>query len=693
MFGRLTSWLHGKKKAEHFAEAFAFKPELPPVEKTPPAPEPPVVGTRHRMPADSAESLERPRAQVPAPVARAHSAPAPGQVALASAPSTVHQPVETLAVPWGALVEKWPEPVKQVLLAHSGAERVDFPLTVLAPALKRGKLVLPWRQVSQWVVPGSPGLSRAIVGDTLLDIPFSVVAPLFLAARAPVAQQRQLPVSEQVPDLFASAPTIAAAAPVPPQPVPVSFTPAAAPPTIVPGDVLAVPWAALVDRWPDAVKQVLAGRSAEAVHIPLSVVEPALKRGRLEVSWKEISQWTVRGSSTLAAAMPADTQLNVPMPLVAPLFFAQGKARPVQRRAAVSAEVPDLFASVLPPKAQPALAPIPAVTAPATLPLPDASPARVVPAPAPPPAPIEPPSIRSRPDEAGPAVQPGAPDAPPDWERRHPAGGALPEVQPGTPDALSLPMAMLVATVAPTGVLPHDTVAGTFSELALDCPAAASHAIAALGATHWIELPLSSLESALRSGRMVVTWRQLCDWVVPPVPALADAAASETPIEIPLRAVTSAYLRLRAQASPGSQSAEPRPGALTPASRAILLASDVEEAVVTYKPGILLGRVCALPGIQGALLASDDGLVLAARLNEGLDADTVAAFLPKLMAPALESAKALQIGEPESVVYVFAGATIIALRVDGLLLAAVGQSQEAMPIERLRAIARHARLG
>ena len=252
---------------------------------------------------------------------------------------------------------------------------------------------------------------------------------------------------------------------------------------------------------------------------------------------------------------------------------------------------------------------------------------------------------------------------------------------------------MLVATVAPVGVLPHETVTGSFSELGLECPAAASHAIAALGTAHWIELPLASLESALRSGKMVVTWRQLCDWVTPPAPALAASVAAETPIEIPLRALTRAYLALRAQASPNPCGGEPRASALRPGTGGSDLASDVEEALVTYKPGILLSRVCALPGIQGALLASEDGLVLAARLSEGLNADTVAAFLPKLMAPAFESAKLFQIGEPESVVYAFGGATIIALRVDGLLLAAVGQSQEAMAIERLRAVARHARLG
>ena len=252
---------------------------------------------------------------------------------------------------------------------------------------------------------------------------------------------------------------------------------------------------------------------------------------------------------------------------------------------------------------------------------------------------------------------------------------------------------MLVATVAPAGVLPRVTVESTFGELGLNWPGAASGAIAALGGAHRIELPVASVESALRNGTMVVTWRQLCDWVVPPAPALAPSAGAETPIDIPLRAITRAYLALRAQATPGPSAGTP--SATTPPSptEPPSTSSDTEVTFTTYKPSELLDRVCALPGIQGAVIASNDGLVLAARLNPGLDAETVAAFLPKLMAPALESAKLLQIGDPESVVYAFAGVTLVAVKLDGLLLAAVGQTQQTMALDRLRLVARYARLG
>jgi predicted regulator of Ras-like GTPase activity (Roadblock/LC7/MglB family) len=124
--------------------------------------------------------------------------------------------------------------------------------------------------------------------------------------------------------------------------------PPATPPTAaVPEELqltLSAPIAALSENWPDAVKLeiVRSDLSRSQIEVPLNLLEPGLKRGRITFTWKNLRAF-IRPA---APALPANENLEVELPLkvITPLFFARQKttAKP-QPKLSVSREIPDLF--------------------------------------------------------------------------------------------------------------------------------------------------------------------------------------------------------------------------------------------------------------------------------------------------------------------------------------------------------------
>jgi predicted regulator of Ras-like GTPase activity (Roadblock/LC7/MglB family) len=96
------------------------------------------------------------------------------------------------------------------------------------------------------------------------------------------------------------------------------------------------------------------------------LVEPALKRGRVVFTWKFLRS-LVR-PTPMPASVHDNTELELPLKIVAPLFFARQKTVPrMQQKVSAPQEIPDLFFGF--PQPQPAPVASPA------LPLPDAAPA------------------------------------------------------------------------------------------------------------------------------------------------------------------------------------------------------------------------------------------------------------------------------------------------------------------------------
>jgi predicted regulator of Ras-like GTPase activity (Roadblock/LC7/MglB family) len=188
-------------------------------------------------------------------------------------------------------------------------------------------------------------------------------------------------------------PATVSAAPVPPAntaPIP----PAAA----LPGQAqpaISVPLAALSESWPDALRDEieLLDLMGAQIALPIHLVEPALKRGRVIFSWRCMRPWIQ--SAAVAVSSHDDLELELPLKVLAPLLFTQknGPAK-AQKKTAVSEEIPNLFFGF----PQPAAAPV--------------SPAPAAPTPPAPAAPLPPPSSAPVPLISGASLPPMPASAP-----------------------------------------------------------------------------------------------------------------------------------------------------------------------------------------------------------------------------------------------------------------------------------------
>jgi predicted regulator of Ras-like GTPase activity (Roadblock/LC7/MglB family) len=161
-------------------------------------------------------------AGAPAPV------PPPLQPASSPAPAAI---VVSLA----SLCESWPEAVKDEIAGSPLAEaNVSLDSAFIQPGLKRGRVLMTWKQIRSLAKPDSAPSPKDSVE---LELPLKVIAPLFLAAQKNFARpQAKTVVSTDIPDLFFGFPQ-AAPAPVatpvthlpPPPPADVSAV-ASAPP-------------------------------------------------------------------------------------------------------------------------------------------------------------------------------------------------------------------------------------------------------------------------------------------------------------------------------------------------------------------------------------------------------------------------------------------------------------------------------
>jgi predicted regulator of Ras-like GTPase activity (Roadblock/LC7/MglB family) len=119
---------------------------------------------------------------------------------------------------------------------------------------------------------------------------------------------------------------------------------------------LLVSLAAIFESWPEALKLEISQLDLEnaQVALPANLVEPALKRGRVVFAWRDLRSWIK--SAAVAVSVHDNTELELPLKVLAPLFFARqkgGAAGP--KKVSVTEEIPDMFfGSTLPASAPPA---------------------------------------------------------------------------------------------------------------------------------------------------------------------------------------------------------------------------------------------------------------------------------------------------------------------------------------------------
>lgn len=131
----------------------------------------------------------------------------------------------------------------------------------------------------------------------------------------------------------------------PQQAAPSPTTPAAPAKPVVPQEPLVVPLKSLVSSLPETVRQAVA-QSVEAdavLALPGESVEQGLKRGKVAFTWSEIRSMIRPALAPTASPEINDTVIELPLPVIAPLFLSRKKPGAAQKRYDVGDDIPDVF--------------------------------------------------------------------------------------------------------------------------------------------------------------------------------------------------------------------------------------------------------------------------------------------------------------------------------------------------------------
>jgi predicted regulator of Ras-like GTPase activity (Roadblock/LC7/MglB family) len=121
-------------------------------------------------------------------------------------------------------------------------------------------------------------------------------------------------------------------------------TPSPAPQVPVEPAGISAPLAALSENWPEGLRlEIRQSNLADAqVLLPANLIEPALKRGRITFTWRNLRP--LIQPAPPPASVHDGIELELPLNVIAPLFFARQKTAPRSRAAErPPAEIPNLF--------------------------------------------------------------------------------------------------------------------------------------------------------------------------------------------------------------------------------------------------------------------------------------------------------------------------------------------------------------
>jgi predicted regulator of Ras-like GTPase activity (Roadblock/LC7/MglB family) len=606
--------------------------------------------------------------------------------------------------------------------SENDARQIVLPLneiiTRISPTLlsrRTAKAVEPADDIAGPFGIRTPGLNLATAPVPARNAPAPVAnaprpAPAAAAAtftRRPVAGQKAAaavprtappsPAASSTPVKRTPAAPRGPAAPIPFSPAPVAAAKNSESPAQVQAEPsLLVPLSELAEKWPEAIRLELTGAelmSSQAA-LPVSLVEPGLKQGRVTILWKKLRMMIQPNPAPVS--VHDNAELELPLKVLAPLFFGSQKAAAqAKRRISASPEIPDVFPALAPAIRQSEIA---TSFTPAPVAAPRPAPAAVVPAAPAAPAP-------SRPAKRAFPAPPAAP-----------ANKATPE---------------------------HNFVSAPLSVLSEKWPEALQTEI-----SQWnlpeaqIVLPVDTLAPAMKCGRVKFAWRELRAWIQP-APAATETLFDGVELELPLKVIAPLFLAQQTPpARPSSRFAvdqsipspffgladgevkvsmpaapvavstpKPAPPALksvdarlsetnyyvwgdtsdTPRvdqseyKRAQAPATDFTSRSSTPKE--IVARTAKLPGVAGVVIALCDGLLIASQVPTELNPDTAAAFLPQIFDRVAQSTRELRMGPLNNLKFTVGNVPWQIFHVNAIYFAVFGRPGEALPTSQLTSLA------
>lgn len=360
--------------------------------------------------------------------------------------------------------------------------------------------------------------------------------------------------------------------------------------------------------------------------------------------------------------------------------------------------------------------PPPDITAPA--PVAVAPPEPAAPVPTAPPESVEPPATVSRPkiEVASPVAVP-APEIQPRVK--------LPEPGAGERRSVSLPRRAIIEVPAarpfrsappppPEPIRPPATdgriVAVLLPTVDENWPEGIREETAGLGLSAAIQFPVAELGGALKRGKVAFSWRQLRVWLQPALPE-ADSPYDDVVLELPLSVMAPLFMTVPRPARGGTRvevdesmptpfAAGKRKAAAEPVCEPVCepAAEPAGEPAAPSKPAGALGvdaglpselvnRACTLNGVAGAIVALNDGLLVAAKVPPELKPETLAAFLPQVFSRVEQATATMQLGELQSLMFTAGDRPWQIWKAGPVFFAAMGRPNELLPGAQLRVLA------
>jgi predicted regulator of Ras-like GTPase activity (Roadblock/LC7/MglB family) len=105
-----------------------------------------------------------------------------------------------------------------------------------------------------------------------------------------------------------------------------------------------------------------------------------------------------------------------------------------------------------------------------------------------------------------------------------------------------------------------------------------------------------------------------------------------------------------------------------------------------WTPAELVQELAKIPGITGALIAMQDGLLVANRVPSNLNGDMLAAFLPQLFGRLEQYAKELKWGEIRSLNFEVDNMAVQIFNVGYVYFTVLGRAGEDLPLTSIKAV-------
>jgi predicted regulator of Ras-like GTPase activity (Roadblock/LC7/MglB family) len=238
-------------------------------------------------------------------------------------------------------------------------------------------------------------------------------------------------------------------------------------------------------------------------------------------------------------------------------------------------------------------------------------------------------------------------------------------------------------------------------------------------------IPLEILEKDLKSGRIEHNWIQVCSWITSDSSATDSTKHGDVRLELPLNVVAPLYFKER-QASTAKKSYVPSEipdlfNSNVPPTEESAPAEEVETEVEAapapapasrpagnkakkkvpsniaelfgepqkrnWTPNEIVHKTAELDGIAGALIALQDGLLVAACMPPEWKSETVAAFLPQMFGRLKQYARELNVGELKSLMITVEKGPLLVFNAGLIYFAVLGFNEDPMPMQNLTVIA------